>query len=648
MSSDTNVAQHLSFWQLLQDHDIEIPIIQRDYAQGRADKVKVRDKFLDALTAALDGSPVELDFVYGSSERDHLQPLDGQQRLTTLFLLHWYAAWKEGCLNNEVGNVLKRFSYRTRISSRDFCQSLVEKSIPRVHTDGLISKSIEDASWFYLSWKHDPTIKAMLIMLDAIHKKFGEKNDLWQKLTNDQSRPVTFYYLELADFGLSDDLYIKMNARGKQLSTFENFKAGFIKCIEVNSWDHGKGPEQSFSHKADTEWTDLFWDNGHRDESFDKAFINFIACSAAEAIALSDARSEQKEKRIQSLVNDPENVSPEDFSQAAYNRLYESLTVYCRNKNTELTLDFPFWHLLDVKETLLSVITSIKTRATYQRRVLAFAQTEYLLQDAPYSPETFKAWMRVVRNIALNQNIDSPATFIGAINLIKELSAGSHDIYGFLAVTPIKSDFASSQLREECLKARVILTDKRYDLISQAEDSNFSKGKIEFALHCSGYTKENPSIDYDLLEKVCKVFQRYLNGDDVTNEFRRALLTIGDHNFYHYWQSWSYGANAQKRCLIKDMNDLKRYSNNHGFRHYLKSLLLKLTEQDLGTVIDQFMAKAEGYPAIPAWKMRLIKEGNLLDNYCRSKYIAIPHHQEHCFLLNVGRTRDKSAFKKVG
>ena len=45
---------------------ITIPIIQRDYAQGRRDPEieRVRNRFLDALYAGL-SKPITLDFIYG-------------------------------------------------------------------------------------------------------------------------------------------------------------------------------------------------------------------------------------------------------------------------------------------------------------------------------------------------------------------------------------------------------------------------------------------------------------------------------------------------------------------------------------------------------------------------------------------------------
>ena len=79
-----------------------------------------RINFLNALFKSLNKSePIKLDFIYGSFKGGAFQPLDGQQRLTTLFLLHWYAAIKGETLNKENIAILMKFSYETRISSRE-------------------------------------------------------------------------------------------------------------------------------------------------------------------------------------------------------------------------------------------------------------------------------------------------------------------------------------------------------------------------------------------------------------------------------------------------------------------------------------------------------------------------------------------------
>ncbi len=118
-----------SFWEFIANHHIEIPIIQRDYAQGREGKEYLRNNFLTNLKQTLDNrlsdgsSVLKLDFVYGSENNGKLLPLDGQQRLTTLWLLHWYVALKAGMLA-EASEQLKNFTYETRISSREFCRNL--------------------------------------------------------------------------------------------------------------------------------------------------------------------------------------------------------------------------------------------------------------------------------------------------------------------------------------------------------------------------------------------------------------------------------------------------------------------------------------------------------------------------------------------
>ena len=120
------MASKTTFWNYLKNNHIEIPIIQRDYAQGRLGKENLRKNFLGDLKKALDNEPpykdseMKLDFVYGSTENDRLNPLDGQQRLTTLWLLHWYIALRAGMLNEENCAILRRFTYETRISSREF------------------------------------------------------------------------------------------------------------------------------------------------------------------------------------------------------------------------------------------------------------------------------------------------------------------------------------------------------------------------------------------------------------------------------------------------------------------------------------------------------------------------------------------------
>ena len=175
--------------------DIVIPRIQRDYAQGRIGKSEtmVRERFLNALHEALQNKKkITLDFVYGDVENGKLTLLDGQQRLTTLFLLHWYAAKKEHIEKSKY-NFLNRFSYDKRFSSRDFCKAICENDIS--FDSGKVSDEIKNQAWYPFVWKNDPTIQSMLVMIDAINYKFCGVKDLWQALTEESL--ISFYFLPL-------------------------------------------------------------------------------------------------------------------------------------------------------------------------------------------------------------------------------------------------------------------------------------------------------------------------------------------------------------------------------------------------------------------------------------------------------------------
>ncbi len=247
---------------------VVIPIIQRDYAQGRksAEISRVRSRFLEALYNAITETPITLDFVYGDiDEKGVMTPLDGQQRLTTLFLLHWFAAKKEN-IPYEDYSFLEKFSYEIRYSARDFCEYIL-KYQPQF--DGKLSEEIVDQSWFPLDWLKDPTISAMLVMIDAIAEKFTEVEDIWKKLCGNA---ITFYFLPIKDMGLTDELYIKMNSRGKPLTMFEHFKAELER--ELTNVDKEKA--KALISKIDLDWTDMLWqyrgDNNITDDEFLRYF----------------------------------------------------------------------------------------------------------------------------------------------------------------------------------------------------------------------------------------------------------------------------------------------------------------------------------------------------------------------------------------
>ena len=273
--------------ELLDKYSVVIPQLQRDYAQGRADAKELRERFLSQILRVLrEKGRLNLDFVYGYdkalSPNHHpiFYPLDGQQRLTTLWLLHWYLLPSESVA--EEREWLLRFSYRTRSSSTRFCQLLVEYAV--VDGSRLDVAAIKDQPWYRQSYNADATIAAMLGTLRTIKGLVapGERAALWERLCH--QRALTFDVIDIKgeEFRLTDELYIKMNARGKQLTSFECYKADLTRALrEIGEQDVPccyKGKPLSyadyFAFKVDNEWLDLFY---HREiDGLDERMYGFI------------------------------------------------------------------------------------------------------------------------------------------------------------------------------------------------------------------------------------------------------------------------------------------------------------------------------------------------------------------------------------
>jgi hypothetical protein len=711
--------EKLSFWQLLEKRSVKIPIIQRDYAQGRETKEKVRNDFLDALNNALKGNSVELDFVYGSEENTVLQPLDGQQRLTTLFLLHWFAAIKENHLEEEkVKDILKKLTYETRTSSREFFKELVERGIDyqkllpiddekRISHKNQLSETIKNSSWFVISWENDSTIKAMLTMLDAIHVKFRDTSDIWAKLieTTEDKRPITFLYIKLKDFGLSDDLYIKMNARGKQLTPFEEFKSRFEKYIEDNKWESELKPEKNdneeiirkklektFSHKIDTVWTDLFWkykekvekldDNGaaYVEYKIDRKLINFIAgiainCYAQNLEIAEDKEAEERtrkdlvekeknktitneainreriEKRIAVLANKSTDVNHKDFpTKRSFEYLKDCLNKYGENDNARITTNIPLWDYCDA--TLFEDII-FGQNTTQQKRVLFYAQTAYLLKSIAFDKTEFNEWMRVIRNIienAISGNWNV-SLMVNLIRLVAELAERSNDIYAYLADSAIKliSTTAKEQIKEEIEKAKIIVNNSvSKKIIQDVEDTDFCKGKVEFVLYCIDYDidKENQpdNFDADTLSKMLSVINTNFKiaDDKLSDNFKRAFLTVGENDYYEILNGWSLSFVCKKGRLLEKNKDLRDFAGNKDLkrRDYLRKLFIQLASNSFQQIIDNYVIPS----GMPIWKQRLIKENGILN---AATFILIPNNNKYCYLAWQQRPSREDQLRKI-
>lgn len=524
-----------TYKELTDKHTIEIPIIQRDYAQGRKDAkaTDIRNKFSQALIEAIssDDNPLSLDFIYGTIENDKFIPLDGQQRLTTLFLLHWYLCPDKKSLTNE-GEAI--FRYLTRTSSHDFCNALVNKWNGNILEDQLFSEYVRDQNWYLLWWDNDPTIRGMLTMLDELDgliRTRDDKQQMWQRLSNNA---ITFDLIELSSntkdiskYPLSDDIYIKLNARGKILSPFENFKSWLDENAEKQLGKESTILEE-WRINIDTTWADLMWKHREKegdenwiiDDEFMRFFNEFAYIKLTKNpidfennfLEKAEGKNEQKwksEYRYLSNYFANEKLSNENLNKNICNRLtkqeeipsevYQLLEIFNEPMYNEIRKIFacyinkegigdsyktifhtqyiinaytPINLFIDNKEQQDDVDIIFKQfvseNCSYKIRTLLYGITCFLKKyPITYNDERqqqdLKRWIRIIRNIVENNQIDDN-NFESTVSLLEELVKQANNFYEFLASDiKLESTTFKEQIHEERIKAKLIIDNSDWE-----------------------------------------------------------------------------------------------------------------------------------------------------------------------------------------
>jgi hypothetical protein len=665
------VGSQINYRKLLGRHGwIRIPMLQRDYAQGRPEEGEVREGFLTALETALklpadDPSlPLNLDFIYGSvegSEKDsRFSPLDGQQRLTTLFLLHWFLAWQDGAWE-EFGKLFRgqdghsRFTYKVRQFSNEFFDKLVVLE-PAVRPKAIrsVTELITDQSWYFRNWRLDPTIQSALTMLDAIHQRFKDRTGLFARLTSDEQPAITFQLLDLETFDLSDDLYIKMNARGKPLTSFEHFKAQYEhelagqfagKSYRIGDRDYTVA--KFVALRMDTTWADFFW--VHRDKRtnlYDEVIMNLFRVLA---LVMRDPENKNYPRDLALLRNEGRPAPyktfydngwlEEEFTETLI-ALLDQWSDRSRGKTTFQPL-LPDTRYFD-EMVVFAKLARNSTNLTLTD-VIQFAGYVLFIRNYPESITTdaFQEWMRVVGNLSWNTLIERPDDLRSAARGLRELLPKATDILAHLEQLKEKdrvTGFYPPQVTEEQVKAGLIRNHSGWrGLIDRAEQHGYFGGQIDFLCEFSGAmaqwkTARSFAWDEAVHVQLQKTFENYLKKAEAmfrteglvpVGEYRwqRALLTLGDYLLSMGWTNQSFLVDA-----AADPQSWKRLLRGGTYsqapetlkRPLLKKMWDKLTDgPPITEQLDAIISSASG---LPPWREDLVRTPKAIE-YCGKRAI---------------------------
>ncbi len=513
---DNNFKSNTSFWSEISEYKIQVPYYQRDYAQGRIDNGRIdniRKVFVEEMYGAIMGSnnnECHLGLVFGSYDENEkvFIAVDGQQRLTTVFLLHWYVAWRENKLKDYKEKLLN-FSWDTRSYSSQFVELLF-----KIQPSNNVIDAIKTNSYYFSVWENDPTVKGMLTMIEEIEKQYPNDMVLCSKLfSNDCKIKYDILKLEKDSDGKT---YLKMNSRGRSLTTFELFKSKLLDKYKPN-----------FGHKFDNEWLSFMIKiSATSDSQFSDPDIPFMylineyTYLQLKLKSGSDIANDYKEFTDAKVKGELTDVPFINFDK--YNCAFEgdcleffekSLDWICQNYENIKLIDNEI-RFSDSRFFIDAVIKDDNPNFTHRAKLFAVFKYAELTGYAQIDTELYKKWTRVFRNLVANTDID--ASNIGGIcKAINKID--NSDIYGYLSNGGEISAFTKDQVAEEIAKAKQILygaprSDGKSweEIIIKAEKFVFFKGAIRFL-----FTQKDIGDDWEHFDAKWANTQEYFDKDGV-------------------------------------------------------------------------------------------------------------------------------------
>lgn len=220
---------------------IIIPDLQRDYCWGDESNQKssgetgelVSDFVLNLmeLYESKEQGSLNIGLFYGyETPANHIQLCDGQQRLTTLFLL-------VGMLNKKCGkfrhHLISDFEYKHDDKEPYLNYSIRETSI--YFLSDLVCRffmsntnrvdGIKKEDWYFADYDLDPSIQSMLNALSKIESLLMSKDSDWAVLFGDWVlNKLTFLYFDMQNRENGEETFVVINTTGEPLSATQNLK----------------------------------------------------------------------------------------------------------------------------------------------------------------------------------------------------------------------------------------------------------------------------------------------------------------------------------------------------------------------------------------------------------------------------------------
>ncbi|HIP33494.1 MAG TPA: DUF262 domain-containing protein [Bacteroidia bacterium] len=533
-----------------------IPEIQRDYVWSKSD-------VNDVLESIKDGFENEdipyLGFIYAYNDKDYVYKyflIDGQQRITTIFLLLvalYYKLEKE-FPEHLIKNEKLKLDYKVRQATHDFLTDFI--NFLNSNKDlTLDSNIISEQTWYHTNYKNDITIFNIINNFIEIYDWLTNLGD--DKLTDFLSfveDDIQLSYFDIENGRQGEDLYIYMNSRGRNLVENETLKAKFLSKL------HTTEDKENWGRKWEI-WQDFFWVNRLNNPDSDNGFNEFLRM--VQIITMS--KGKYSSIQVNQFVTSNDSINFQILPKLnEIEKYFDAYKYLVENENIS-----EFYKKYEYNDYFIET----KRKQIDYFRILPLITFISLISHN--DEKNILRFNRFFYNISRKRNVgkDIRTQLITAIKLISDYTQGHKEIYDVCDLVNYSKGRTALLDEEEVIKLTLyknppaeINRENLELLFWEIEDHIIFDGEISFLL-MEYFNEENTTLNYDEFKKSWLAFKGLFNKKDNYKYISKALVYYGNtwlrETPYYYnnynCQNWNWLIGDDKgkylMQLLQDMHE---------------------------------------------------------------------------------------------
>lgn len=617
------------------ERKIIIPDLQRDYCWGDAvhtnEKKDLVTDFVKTLISLYDkksASSLNLGLIYGyESPANQIQLCDGQQRITTLFLLlgmlnkysqkNFFRQYLISDFEYKHDDREPYLYYAIRESSLYFMSDLVchffitdDAKYKNYYIKDISQINQSTNPWYYTEYDLDPTIQSMIKALSIIENVLQARPQEWIISFGDfLIHRLTFMYYDLENRRNGEETFVVINTTGEPLSATQNLKPLVMKA-KVNEifkpiMIDGKDVNlpQAWEIMENWFWQNRIEDNGN--DTADAGFTEFLRWVSIIHVFIQE-NTPKEDTRKNTLAKgkyklDYENIPFEEIWQywLAVKRIFNE-DYFDKNYLSPKEEDFG--------ETKIRALRQIDCFRLLP--VIEYCR----IRNCGWDNRGTVRLYQFVNNLSRLDNITKNINVL--IEEVVKIANMCEDVVDILNLEKISSTILTKEeKRKLCIlnenKGNEALRKEIEEAFWKAQEHPVLKGEIMTLLQ---WSPDNNQFELSLFKNNYDHFNRVFNSNinDIT---RRSLLTLKLEKYPYYYKGLTFGDSFDEWKTIitndKDKDKVKDYLDT------LFELGDDMTDEQL---LQRQKNLCDSFTDVNYQYYDFIKHGYLLD-YCNYKRI---------------------------